>query len=252
MHSSMSSASSSFSLNASENDNDDKYSLCSTSSPYWEYLDNMVLKSQEEIKKETRLLYEVSVPANNYRIVSGLSTARGMIPSIKLVNTILDVPEEENFISLDVIDWSEFLQHTTQLLKNATYGDESNEIIGTVEALSGSFQLLAVSFYGSVTLSLKSNNVTLCFCVKDIETILKIEPIINYRLELLKQLDFRSFYDQLLYYVNSIDIQNVSFFDTIRNICKLNMSEQSYLVLELIEFNPNKILSDFDKITINT
>jgi hypothetical protein len=243
---------SSFFLNASDNDgnDDDQYSVCLTSSPYWEYLDSMVLKSQEEIRKEVRFLYEVSVPANNYKIVTGLSIARGIIPSVKLVNTILDVPE--NFISLDVIDWSEFLQHAIQLLKDTTNsGDESNKIIGTVEALSGNFQLLAVSFYDSVTLSLKSNNVTLCFCVKDIEALLRAESLVNFRIELLKQLDFKSFYNELLNYVNSIDIQNVNFFDIVRNICKLNTHEQSYLVLELIEFNPSKILSDFDKITIN-
>ena len=135
----------------------------------------MVFRSHEEIKNERRLLCEVFVPANNYKIVSGLSVARNMIPSIKLVNTILDEPEEEKSISLDIIDWTEFLQHTAPLLKNATNinADEPNKIIGTAEALSGNFQLLAVSFYGSVTLGLKSTNVTSLFLCKEYQSLIK-------------------------------------------------------------------------------
>jgi hypothetical protein len=58
----------------------------------------MVLRTQKEIKREKRLLYEVSMSANNYRIVTGLSVARGMIPSIKLINTLLDVSvSNQNF-----------------------------------------------------------------------------------------------------------------------------------------------------------
>jgi hypothetical protein len=169
--------------------------------------------------------------------------------------TLLDVSgEEEKSISLDAVDWSEFLQDATDLLQIAvdvSDGDETNKIIGIVEALSGNFQLLAVTFYNTVTFTLKSNERTLYFCTKDIETLLKIKQLVDHRLDLLKKLDFRSFYDQLLNYINTVDIQNAEFFDIVKNMCTLNVCEQSYLILELIECYPNKMLSDFDKLSIN-
>lgn len=205
----------------------------------WRYLDSMILRSREDIKNEKKLLSEVHYSAGNYKIIVGLSAARGMVPSVKLINTVLNLSEEKVAVSLADFEWHEFLEIASNMI-------EDDAVVKT-DSETENFTVSAVTLLGEKIINLVCNNTTLCFCSHDIESFVSIRHIVNYRLNLIKNLDFMTFYDNFLNYINTCDIQG-NFFEIIKNICSLNMSEQAICMLELIHFNSKKVLDDFDRI----
>ena len=97
-----------------------------SSSPYESYLNSMILRCREEIRNEKKLLNEVCFPAGNFQIVVGLSPARGMLPSVKIISTVLNPPDEPSSISLADFDWYEFLPLASKMmLEDAVDGCET-------------------------------------------------------------------------------------------------------------------------------
>ena len=119
------------------------------SSPYETYLDSMILRCREEIRNEKKLLREVCYPAGNFKIIVGLSVARGMLPSVKIINTLLNLSEEQVTISLADFDWYGFLPLASKMmLEDAVDGCEMS-----VE--SENFTVSVVTFLDEKTLRLK-------------------------------------------------------------------------------------------------
>lgn len=216
------------------------------SSPCWKYLDSMILRSNCEIKRERKFLNEVCYPAGNLKVIVGLSVARGMLPSVRLINTILNLPEDQVSISFADFDWYEFLDMVAKLIVN----DDDD---GSVKTLtSENFSISTVDLLEEKIMRVKCNGITLCLCSNDIHVLLCIKHLINSRLELVKSLDFRTYYNDILTYVYNCCGTQEHFFDIVKNVCNLNMSERNYYMLELLHYNPQKMLDDFDKIYMCT
>ncbi len=230
----------------SAEDSDD--SQCSSN--YWEYLDSMILKSRMEIAQEKRLLNEVSYQVNNFKLIVGLSVARGMLPAVKIVNSMLNLPEDQTCITLADFDWYEFLEKVSKMVNETAAGVKDSAVPGQQQALSENFTLYVESFFGEQALTLTSNNCALCFCLDDIKQILTVCPLINYRLELVKDLNFIVYYDDCLQYLNvTHNVKNGShLLQSIISMCNLNKCERSCYFLELATMNLNKIVRDLDKL----
>lgn len=218
---------------------------CSTcSSPYWKYFDSTVLMAKQEIMKESAFLGETYYSTKNFKIVVGISIASGLIPSLKVTSTILNLPVEQVTISFSYIEWAEFLDIVTSFMN--LYEDNSDVI--TTGSLSENFTVSTVMFFGERTIKLTRGEVNLCFCIDDIKSILRIRDIIDYRLSLLTELDFRSFYDNSLKYYNVKTVNENNCLSVIKEYCNLNICELSYFMLEFIYLNPEKVIRDFNKL----
>lgn len=215
-------------------------SECSPS--YWQYVDSMLLRSNQEIKKERKLLVEVCYPLKNYKIVVGLSVARGMLPSVKLTNTIMNLPEEQVTISLADFDWYELMA----IISKFASDDQDGEV--TLTATSENFTVSTAMFLNERIIKVQSNDVILCLCKEVVKSLIEIQNIVNYRLELVRRLDFRTYYDNFLNYINSHADVKENFFHIIRNMCNFHPNEHAYYMFELIQFNPSKVLEDFDRV----
>ena len=162
----------------------------SCSSPdYFEYLNSMVLRSNMEIKKERRLLAETCYPTKNFDIVAGISIARGLIPTVKIVNKLFNLPNELMTISFDDTDWFEFLNITSSFI----LVPDNEKMEKTVQALSENFTVKASKFLEEWIITVMCLDVPFCFTMEDIRLILNQKFIVNYRLELLVKLGLRPF-----------------------------------------------------------
>ena len=212
---------------------------------HWDYLDSMVLRSWTEICREKRLLSEVTYPVGpNFKIIVGLSVARGMMPATKIVNSLLNLPEDQASITLADFDWFEFVEKLSVTV-NENGGDDDGSV---QKALSENFILSVITFLGEKTITLKTINRTLCFCLEDAKSIVNISQLIKIRLDLIRSLNFRTYYDDCLHYLNATHDVNTNLLTSIINMCSLNKSELSCNLLELAFTNLDKIVNDLDKI----
>ncbi|KAJ8928007.1 hypothetical protein NQ314_019473 [Rhamnusium bicolor] len=81
-------------------ENDSTTSSCS--SPYWKYVDSILLKYAEQIKQEKQLINEVRYSLTELQVSTGISAARGFEPTVRLINS-------SNVISLMDLDWYDFI-----------------------------------------------------------------------------------------------------------------------------------------------
>lgn len=213
-----------------------------SSQSFWQYLDSMILRCRTAIRSEKKFLNEVCFQASSYKVIVGLSVARGMIPSVKIINsTLLNVPEEQTVISLSSADWYEFLEIISKI-------DDGVSETTTKTSQSENFTVSSDTFLDDRIIRLKCDNAAIFFCYNNINSIVSIKHLINYRLELLNKLQFRNFYDDTLKYASSLINIGERLDDVITNICNLNMCESSYYLLELLHYNPKQIYDDFDKL----
>lgn len=210
------------------------------------YFNSMVSRSNEEIKKESKFLGETCYSTKNFKIVAGISIARGLIPSINVTNTILNLPEEQVTVSFSDIEWTEFMKIATSFMNMDNDEDVSSMI--TAYSLSENFTVSSVTFFGERMIKLTSREVNLCFCLDDIKSFLRIQDMIDYRLSLLAKLDFRTFYDNLLKYFNVETVNENNCLNVIKEYCDLNICELSYFMLEFVHLSPEKIKRDFNRI----
>ena len=217
------------------------------SSPYEAYLNSMILNRREEIRKEKKLLSEVCYPVDNFKIITGLSVARGMLPSVKIVSTVLNLPDDEVSLSLVDFDWYSFLPIASKMmLEDVADGCE-------ISAESENFTVSTTASLGQKTLKLKSDYTTLCFCADDIKSLNAIRHLISYQLEFARNVSFRNYYDEVLHFVNSFcDIVNNNYVDIITYLCNLNVNEKSYYMLEMLQFYPQEVMLDLDRINMCT
>lgn len=218
---------------------DDEGSSSSCSSPYWKFLDSMILRRKRDIKNEMKLLGEVYYSTKTFRITVGLSIARGMLPAVKLTNTLINLDEKDVSISLVDFDWNEFLTIIAKIM------EDNPADMTTIGSETENFTVSSVIFFGERVIKLNCNDVTLCFSVDDVVSLLKLKTVVNYKIALFKTLDFRSHYDNSLIYINTYISDRTHLFKYITDTCNLNVSEYSYLMLEMINFYPNKVLEDF-------
>nr|WP_253308894.1 hypothetical protein [Rickettsia endosymbiont of Ceutorhynchus assimilis] len=210
----------------------------------------MILRSRVEIAQEKRLLNEVIYHVGNFKFIVGLSVARGMLPAVKIINSMLNLPEEQTCITLADFDWYEFLEKVSKMVNetDAAVKDSAEQEVSGQQALSENFTLYVISFFGEQTLTLKSGNCTLCFCLDDVKQILTVSHLINYRLKLVKNLNFIVYYDDYLQYLNVTHNNNNNLMQSIISMCNLNKCECSYYFLELASMNLDKIVRDLDKL----
>lgn len=221
---------------------DDEDSGYSSASTYWQSFDSMVLRSREEISKETRLLNEVCYPVGNFKITIGLSVASGMIPSVKIKSMALNLPEEQVTISLADYDWFEFLEIALKLANQDT-----SDAVQTITSTTENFTMSAAILLGEKIINLRSNNITLCFCANDVYSFADIGYLVKFRIDLVKKLDFRSFYDEFLNCMKAYNVEG-DFLNIVKDVCKSNMTEPYYYMLELVQYNPKRLLNDFDRL----
>lgn len=212
------------------------------SSPYWKYFDSVVLRSNQEIQNESKFIGETSYFVKNFEIYAGISVARGLMPSIKISSTRTNLPKQQVSVSFDESEWFEFLEIVIPFL------DSTDEDTKTVASLSENFTVSTILFLGERLIKLYSREVFLYLCLDDIRAFLNVKDIVHSRLSLLQELDFRTYYDQLLNYYNISTICKNNCLNAIKEGCKLNISELSYFMLEFIHLNPNKVFSDFNNI----
>ena len=122
---------------------DEDGSTCS--SPYWEYLNSMVLRSRMDIEQERKLLIEINYQTtHNYNVSVGISVARGMVPSVRLTNTRLNLPIDQISLSLDTCDWYEFLEMITKITTNE---HSNNNNIDTKMSMTESFTVCSAFLF---------------------------------------------------------------------------------------------------------
>lgn len=217
-----------------------------SSSPYWKYFDSVMLRSEQEIKNEFKFLGETTYSIKNFDIFAGISVARGLTPSVKIFNTALNLPKGEVTVSFDDAEWSDFLEIIKSFLDTSSHDD--SEITKTVDSLTENFTVSTTIFLGERLIKLYSREVNLYLTMGDVRSILYVQDIVNYRLCVLQNLDFRTYYANILNYYNVPSVSETNCINAIKEYCYLAISELSYFMLEFIHVNPNKIIMDFNKI----
>ena len=72
-------------------------------------------------------------------------------------------------------------------------------------------------------------------------------------MEFVKSVNFRNYYDEVLHYVNRFcDTANISFVDIITYLCNLDLNEKSYYMLEMLQFYPQNVMLDLDRVNMCT
>lgn len=175
---------------------------------------NFILNTQFRIETEQSILL----------IDCGLSSARHFSPSVK-------ISCGEEVLSFDREEWPYFIR----MMENAQIGELTREFDVTVLRECEERELIFVS---------KWNN-NIYFSKRDVMELLKLNSVITSRLEMLRNIDFTSYYYKFMMIVKDICADNVdSIEDVIRGYCDINITVQSYAMIECLYFIKQKVLND--------
>lgn len=226
-------------MSDSGTENDSFSSTSSCSSPYWKYVDSILLKCKEKIKQEKQLINEVHYSLSDcvLQVSTGISAARGFEPTVKFNNSV-------DAISLMDLDWYDFIANIDITPDN----DKEKKFVETIVEFEN-FTISSQLFIDHHLLLLKSGDSVIHIDDNCIKKLINIKHLINYRLEFLRHLDFKNFYNNTILYISNFDkCDKETYIDKIKNLCTLNKCEQSYCLLEYLEFNKNVVVDDIDKI----
>lgn len=230
---------------------------------------NLLIKFEENIKKECRLVNEVCYPLNkNTHVSTGFSAARGFIPVVKMINL-----RNKCCVSFIANEWDEFLKYKSEI---AEYISEKSEwvcrhcqqmqngkpIINDIYDIADIVQLKFMHTCNTTNVMLQPiiliqrRDVELTLNKAAIGQLLKLLDLVNKRLQRLTLMDFPNYYNTFL---NTLiegkeNINPEMIRETINGLTTIGTdsaawcSEYTESYLEILVFHLEKLKSDFSSL----
>lgn len=208
----------------------------------WMFIDNLLSKYDSNIQLEYDLLYQTVLNGTFLSASIGFSPVRDFAPVVRITSL-----SDMGYISFMSEEWSDFINNL-----------QSSDVASTV---SSSTSLGDILIFENFSIKFGTNGKpryvhsrgqTINFCDGVIGEILLMKDLIQYRMEMLKTMDFAIFYNNVL---SSVDVMlkecsfNTSPYRIIKHyLCNIKFMPHIFCMLECIDFHYKKILNDLKRL----
>lgn len=226
-------------------------SFSSADSGYWEEIDRISEMYREAIQNEERYICEnvFYVTHSNYKIITGLSAARGYVPAVRMLINVPQVFTKPDNISFIREDWNDFITYLRQFI--ADYFGAVEESEEEKEVQFSNYRLIKSSFIGNKVLKVTDGSCTFSLSGNTVREFINIDKLVSPHMDLLHSLSFENFYNNFLNVTDNI--LSESNYELPPCTVLLNLSDlypcniQTYCMRECLFYNRDKVLNDLDK-----
>lgn len=209
---------------------------------------------RKQLLKEKKFIFESNfdIKDNIFSIQCGLSNARNFQPAVKLLNKT-----DNTRISFNTNEWNSFLKHLKDIYFNYFESDNQETVIINLES-DELISLQTSKFLSEKVLKITSEaelpSKCFYFSKKTIKDILNLSAcIIKYRLEMLQNIDFPTFYNKFLDTINRMILQSnyeLHPEQVITSYCEiLGYNLESYCLRECWFYYKDHMMRDLDNIS---
>lgn len=212
-----------------------------------EELDRVLEKYRLLAQSEVKYIFESVFCVNNssYKILTGLSGARGYVPAVRILLTAGELINKTDHVSFNEEEWGDFITYLKDFFKNflCATADQSKENHEDVQFAN--YTISRSLFMDIKMLKVTNGSATFYLSENTTREFIHIDSIIISCLDVLHNLDFVRFYNNFLNV--SVKIPNVTL-DIMLELCNLlPASMQMHCMRECIFYNKNKVLNDLDR-----
>lgn len=231
-------------------ESDQNFPSSENESTYFQSIDDALEKFFLDIQKEERFLAEMVYTLSPTLIcATGISVARGFIPSIRITANNFFCDNYRGNISFIPCDWTEFLSYLKNTVK--PYLNDSAEDCGSISL--NEYRLSPCKFLDEKALKLEYRSSVLYLSRYVIYKLIEFEKLIDAHLKYLESTSFCSRYYQLLnvvyecvgYSEHQDSERSKTVLDFIRRLSLCYEPFIVYCLNELLLFHKERILKDF-------